>query len=98
MFRKMLIAFAATASLGAAALAPTAASAAPHGDGYNGGHGFHGHWGGGWRGGHRWGGPRWGWGGPRFVGGGFYGPCRWVQRPVLTPIGPRFRWVRVCYY
>ena len=98
MFRKIIIAAAATASLAAAALTPTAASAAPHG---HWGQGFHGHWGGGFHG--HWGGWRgrhWGgrfFHGPRFVGG-FYGPCRWVHRPVPTPIGPQFRWVRVCYY
>ena len=93
MFRKIVIAAAATAALGAAALTSTAASAAPYG---HWGHGYHGHWGGGFHG-YRWGGPRWGWAGPRVVGG-FYGPCRWVQRPVPTPVGPQFRWVRVCYY
>jgi len=94
MFRKILFAIAATATLGAAALAPTAASAAPHG---HWGHGFHGHWGGGFHGYRGRGFHGYRWGGPRFVGG-FYGPCQWVQRPVPTPIGPVLRWVRVCSY
>jgi len=40
MFRKLAIAFAATAALGAAALAPTSASAFPHHHGWH--HGWHG--------------------------------------------------------
>ena len=40
MFRKLAVAFAATAALGAAALAPTSASAFPHHHGWH--HGWHG--------------------------------------------------------
>jgi hypothetical protein len=87
MLRKLsLVAFAA-ASLGAAALAPTSASAwvGPHG-GWHGG-GWHGGWhhGFGWR------------GAPRFyVGGPGYGGC-YVRRLVPTPWGPRWRVVNRCY-
>jgi hypothetical protein len=87
MLRKLsLVAFAAV-SLGAAALAPTSASAwvGPHG-------GWHG---GGWHGGGRGG---WGWhGAPRFyVGGAGYGSC-YVRRLVPTPWGPRWRVINRCY-
>jgi hypothetical protein len=82
MLRKLsLVAFAA-ASLGAAALAPTSASAwvGPHGG-----------WHGGWHHG-------WGWrAAPRFyVGGPGYGGC-YVRRLVPTPWGPRWRVVNRCY-
>lgn len=59
MFRKLSLAVIAAASLGAAALAPTAASA------WDGGHG-------GW---YRWGGPRVVIGGPGYHGGHAYGGC-----------------------
>jgi len=85
MLRKLGIAVLAVASIGAAALAPTSASAF-------GGHGGWGH--GGWRGG------GWGWGPGVYVGGpyyyGGYGGC-WVRRLVPTPWGPRWRVVNRCY-
>jgi hypothetical protein len=43
MFRKSLIALAAVATVGAAALAPTAASAKPWGKGWHGHHGLYGY-------------------------------------------------------
>jgi Spy/CpxP family protein refolding chaperone len=99
MFRKLaLVAFAA-ASLGAAALAPTSASAfgGHHGGGHGwhgGGHGGHGGWhGGGWHGGYG------GWHrGPRFVGGpAYFGGGCFTRRLVPTPWGPRWRTVNRCY-
>ena len=61
MLRKLSLVAVAAASLGAAALAPTSASAW-------GGHGWHGGWHGGW------GGPRIFVGGPAYYGGyGYYG-------------------------
>ena len=87
MFRKLTLAVVAAASLGAAALAPSSASA------WDGGHG--GWHGGGW---HR----SWGWGGPRVVIGGpayygyGYGGC-YARRLVPTPWGPRWRLVNRCY-
>ncbi len=84
MLRKLSLVAVAAASLGAAALAPTSASAW-------GGHGFHG----GWRGG--WGGPRIVVGGPAYYGSGYgYGGC-YVRRLVPTPWGPRWRLVNRCY-
>jgi hypothetical protein len=83
MLRKLSLVAVAAASLGAAALAPTSASAW-------GGHGFH-H--GGW---HQGG---WGFGGPRVYVGGpsyAYGGC-YVRRLVPTPWGPRWRLVNRCY-
>jgi hypothetical protein len=74
MLRKTILALATGVTLGAAALAPSSASAA-----WGGGHG-HGGWGG-WRG---------GWGYRPFVrvyGGPVYAGCaRWVY----TPYGPRW--------
>ena len=90
MLRKLSLVAVAAAWLGAAALAPTSASAW-------GRHGWHGGWhGGGW--GWGWG---WGWGGPRFFVGGpaygyGYGGC-YVRRLVPTPWGPRWRLVNRCY-
>jgi hypothetical protein len=89
MFRKLVLAAAATVALGAAALTPTTASAwhGGHGGGWHGGYG-----GGGWHGGDR--GPRFAFGGP--VYGAYAGGCirnRWVN----TPWGPRMRRVNVCY-
>jgi hypothetical protein len=89
MLRKVALTLVAAASLGAAALAPTSASA------------FHGGWHGGWHGGGWHGGWHRGWGGPRFlVGGpvysGGYGGC-YVRRLVPTPWGPRWRLVNRCY-
>ncbi|MEA2974884.1 MAG: hypothetical protein QOF19_404 [Alphaproteobacteria bacterium] len=89
MFRKTILAIAATAALGTAALTPTAASAQWHG-----GHG-------GWRGpAHHWsGGPRFGigFGAPYYAPYYAYAPsCYIVRRVVRTPWGPRSRPVRVC--
>lgn len=84
MLRKLSLVAIAAASLGAAALAPTSASA------WGGGHGWH--HGGGHHGG-------WGFGGPRFYVGGpsyAYGGC-YVRRLVPTPWGPRWRLVNRCY-
>jgi len=81
MLRKLSLVAVAAASLGAAALAPTAASA---------------HWHGGWHhGGLGWGGPRFFVGGPAYYGYG-YGGC-YVRRLVPTPWGPRWRLVNRCY-
>jgi hypothetical protein len=84
MLRKLSLVAVAAASLGAAALAPTSASA----------------WGGGWHHGgwhqHHYrgfGGPRVFIGGPAYYGGG-YGGC-YARRLVPTPWGPR--WRNRCY-
>jgi hypothetical protein len=82
MLRKLSLVAVAAASLGAAALTPTSASAW-------GGHGWHG----GWH--HGWGGPRIFIGGPAYYGYG-YGGC-YVRRLVSTPWGPRWRLVNRCY-
>jgi len=87
MLRKLSLAAVAAVSLGAAALAPTAASAHWHGGGWHGG-GWHG---GGFR--HFYG-PRFFVGGPAYYGG--YGGC-YQRRLVPTPWGPRWRLVNVCY-
>jgi hypothetical protein len=84
MLRKVSLALAAAVSLGAAALAPSSASAF-------GGHGFHHGWHHGWG----WGGPRVLTGGPA-VYGYPYGGC-YVRRLVPTPWGPRWRLVNRCY-
>ena len=81
MLRKLSLVAIAAASLGAAALAPTSASA-------------WGGWHGGWRGG--WGGPRIVIGGPAYYGGYGYGGC-YVRRLVGTPWGPQWRLVNRCY-
>jgi hypothetical protein len=85
MLRKLSLVAIAAASLGAAALAPTSASA--WGGGWH--HGWHGHHGG------------WGWGGPRVVIGGpayaYGGGGCYVRRLVPTPWGPRWRLVNRCY-
>jgi hypothetical protein len=83
MLRKLSLVAVAAASLGAAALAPTAASAF-------GGHGWHGGWHGGWG----WHGQRVFIGGPAYYGG--YGGC-YVRRLVPTPWGPSWRLVNRCY-
>ncbi|MSO68290.1 MAG: hypothetical protein EXQ82_10935 [Pseudolabrys sp.] len=83
MIRKLALALGATAVLGAAALSPTAASAAP---GWH-GHGHHGH------GYHRWHGRGFGFYGPTFIAGGY---CYTVKRVVETPYGPRLRRIQVC--
>jgi hypothetical protein len=89
MLRKLALTLVAAASLGAAALAPTSASA------WYGGGGWHGGWhGGGWHHGWGWGGPRFFVGGPAYYGG--YGGC-YVRRLVPTPWGPRWRLVNRCY-
>jgi hypothetical protein len=81
MLRKLSLVAIAAASLGAAALAPTSASA-------------WGGWHGGW---HRWGGgPRIVIGGPAYYGGYAYGGC-YVRRLVGTPWGPQWRLVNRCY-
>ena len=85
MLRKLSLALVAAVSLGAAALAPTSASAWG---------GFHG----GWH--HGWGGPRFFVGGPGYYGAyGYdyaYGGC-YVRRLVPTPFGPRWRLINRCY-
>jgi opacity protein-like surface antigen len=86
MLRKLSLVAVAAASLGAAALAPTSASAF-------GGHGWHG----GFHRGFGFGGPRFFVGGPAFYGyGDGYGGC-YVRRLVPTPWGPRWRLVNRCY-
>lgn len=77
MLRKTILALATSVTLGAAALAPSAASA--HGWGWGGWHGpfFHVY------------------AGPVYAGP-VYGGCT-VERWVYTPVGPRLRWVNVCY-
>jgi len=87
MLRKLSLIAIAAASLGAAALAPTSASAW-------GGGGWHGGW-------HRgWGGPHLYVGGPVYYGGPAYsygyGGC-YVRQLVPTPWGPRWRLVNRCY-
>jgi hypothetical protein len=82
MLRKLSLVAVAAASLGAAALAPSSASAW-------GGYGWrHAGWHGGW-------GPRIVVGGPAYYGYG-YGGC-YVRRLVSTPWGPRWRLVNRCY-
>ncbi|SFL55198.1 hypothetical protein SAMN03159423_2424 [Bradyrhizobium sp. NFR13] len=84
MFRKVTLGLIAAASLGAAALTPSAASA----------HGWHiGGWHGGWGGyGHHA-----FYGGPTFYVGGLTDGC--LQRRVVeTRRGPRVRTVNVCAY
>ncbi|WP_375414039.1 sulfur globule protein precursor [uncultured Bradyrhizobium sp.] len=83
MLRKLGLIAVAAASLSAAALAPTSASA------WGGGH-----HGGSWHGG--WGGPRLVVGGPAYYAGYGYGGC-YVRRLVPTPWGPRWRLVNRCY-
>ena len=87
MFRKLSLALVAVVSLGAAALAPTSASA-------------WGGWHGGWHHGWGWGGPRVFVGGPVYGGGyGYYdgyGGC-YVRRLIPTPFGPRWRLINRCY-
>ena len=86
MLRKFGLVAVAAASLAAAALAPTTASAF-------GGHGWHGGW---HRGGFGWGGPRVFVGGPAYAYGYGYGGC-YVRRLIPTPWGPRWRLVNRCY-
>ena len=82
MFRKLALGLVAAASLSAAALAPTAASAKPF---------FGGGWGGGWGYHHHHIGLGLGYVG--VVDGGCY-----VTRLVETPFGLRYRTVNVCVY
>jgi hypothetical protein len=84
MFRKLSLALVAAVSLGAAALAPTSASAWG---------GWHGGWHSGWH--HGFGGPRFFVGGPVYGYDG-YGGC-YVRRVVPTPFGPRWRLINRCY-
>jgi hypothetical protein len=82
MLRKLSLALVAAISLGAAALAPTSASAwgGPHG---------------GWH--HGWGGARVFVGGPVYYAYNYgYGGC-YVRRVVPTPWGPRWRLINRCY-
>jgi hypothetical protein len=84
MLRKLTLALVAAASLGAIALAPTAASA--HWKGGGGGFGgFH----------HHHFGPGFGIG---YVDNGFGGDGCYVTRRVFTPFGFRWRTVNVCGY
>jgi hypothetical protein len=85
MLRKFSLVALAAASLGAAALAPTSASA-------------WGGWHGGWHRGWGWS-PRVVVGGPVYYGGPAYyggGGC-YVRRLVPTPWGPRWRLINRCY-
>ena len=80
MFRKLSLALVAAVSLGAAALAPTSASA----------WGWHGGWHGGWH--HGFGGPRLFVGGPVYYGSGYstdmaVAMCGDWSRPRLGPAG-----------
>ena len=83
LFRKLSLVAVAMASLGAAALAPTSASA-------------WGGWHGGWH--HGWWGPRIAVGGPGYYAypSYGYGGC-YVRRLVPTPWGPRWHLVNRCY-
>jgi hypothetical protein len=82
MLRKLSLVAVAAASLGAAALAPTSASA------------WGGYWHPGWHGGyyHQGWGPRFYVGGPSYGYGGCY-----VRQLAPTPWGPRWRLVNRCY-
>ena len=82
MLRKTTLALVAAVSLGAVALAPTAASAGPWGGGWGGGFHHH-HFGHGF--------------GIGFIGGGIDDGCYVTQR-VLTPFGYRLRTVNLCGY
>ncbi|WP_445487944.1 hypothetical protein [Rhodopseudomonas sp. RCAM05734] len=84
MFRKMTLGLIAAASLGAAALAPTAASA----------HGWHHGWHGGWHGGF---GHHGFYGAPGLYVGGLTDDC-WQRRVVQTRRGERVRLVNVCAF
>lgn len=84
MIRKLAIVVGATATLAAASLAPTVASAAPGWHGHH-GHGHYRHWRG-------WHGPRLGFYAPVYYGAS----CYVVRQRVYTPYGPRIRRVTVC--
>jgi hypothetical protein len=89
--KKLIVALAAVAAVGMAAL-PSDASA--QGRGHGGWHGGGGYHGGGWRGG--WRGPGFGfYGAPYAYGSGYYGGCYRTVR-VSTPYGLRWRRVWVC--
>jgi hypothetical protein len=90
MLGKLTLALIAAASLGAMALAPTAASAGGGGGGFK---GCCGGWGGGWGYHHHHFGPGIGIG---FIGGGDDG-CYQTRR-IMTPYGYRLRTVNVCEY
>jgi hypothetical protein len=89
MFRKVTLALATTAALGAAALAPTSASA--FGPRIVGGPHFYGP---------RFG-YRWGWAGAGIAAGlvgGAIAADACLRREVFdTPYGPQVRWVNICY-
>ena len=85
LLRKLSLVALAAASLGAAALAPTSASAW-------GGHG----WNGGWHGSYGWRAPRFYVGGPAYAYGYGSDGC-YVRRLVPTPWGPRWRLINRCY-
>jgi hypothetical protein len=89
LFRKLSLVALAALSLGAAALAPTSASAW-------GGHGWNGGWHGGWHGGYGWRAPRFYVGGPAYAYGYGSDGC-YVRRLVPTPWGPRWRLINRCY-
>jgi hypothetical protein len=101
MLRKTILALATSVALGAAALAPSAASASPYGGWHGGWHhaGWHGGWHhAGWHGGWHRGGWHGGWYGyrPGYRVYASYGGCL-VHRWFRTPHGPVLRWVNVCY-
>jgi hypothetical protein len=85
MLRKITLALVAAASLGAMALAPSAASAKPWGGGWGG-------WGGGFH--HHHFGPGFA---VAYVGGDYADDGCYVTRRVRTPFGYRLRTVNVCY-
>jgi hypothetical protein len=84
MLRKLALGLVAATTLGAMALAPSAASAHPWGGGWGGG------FGGGWGFHHHHFGP-----GIGYIGDG--GGC-YVTRGVMTPFGYRLRTINVCGY
>jgi len=86
MVRKIVLGVVAAATISAAALAPTAASAKPFGPGFGGG------FGGGWGWHHHHIGL-----GIGLIGAGMVASSCYVSQPVLTPFGYRYRLVNVCY-
>jgi hypothetical protein len=82
MLRKLTLGLVAAASLGAMALAPSAASAKPWG------------WGGGWGGYHHFGHGF----GIGYIGSGYDDSGCYAVRRVATPFGYRLRTVNVCEY
>ncbi len=85
MLRKLTLGLVAAASLGAMALAPSAASAHGFGFGHGFGHGFDDF--------HHFGGF-----GVNVVGAGYADDGCYVTRPVLTPFGYRLRTINICGY